>query len=157
MCAFCYASDSRGCTSVSVVKRFIALGERYGWAMKSYLSELCSFRTRTTDCRTLVLEILKVRAATLPPGSCCYVHVTGNGCCKEALAEEKRRLWGRASYLSFAMKQEGDWTTGLLLSGMRAPGSIDFCREWEITFQIVLICYVNYNSEKYWSERPHPC
>lgn len=64
---------------MSVVKRFIALGERHGWAMRSYLSELSPFTTGTTDCKTLVLDIRKVRAATLPPGSCCYVHVTGDG------------------------------------------------------------------------------
>lgn len=112
ICAFCYAPDSRGCTSVSVVKRFIALGERHGWAMRSYLSELCSFTTGTTDCKTLVLDIRKVRAATLPPGSCCYVHVTGDGSTAGGGAQAVRK--GIAPGLGNEARRRLDYGTAAL-------------------------------------------
>lgn len=51
--------------------------------------------------------------------------------------------------LSFFIATKQGGNGAMKCSGLRAPLDIDLCREWEITFQIVLIHYLNYNSEKY--------
>lgn len=141
--AFFYTPDSQGCMSISVLGRYIAWGERHSWAGKGYLLDRHFFTLVTAVCWSLRLKLWG--SELQPRFLVCGVHVGAAG----------HLGWGRALYLFVATKQGGTWA--MKLSGLRALLDNDLYREWEKIFQIANILKLNYSSEKWWSERPHPC
>lgn len=91
-----------------------------------------------------------------PPGLC-----GSCGCCRSPAAQGEGEGGGgqdmRRSITPLCCseaRRKLDYETVL---GPRAPLDVQLCREWQIMVQVVLMYYLNYNSEKYWYERPHPC
>lgn len=87
-------------------------------------------------------------SAISPPGlrgSC--------GCCRSLVAQGEGEGGGgqgmRRSITPLCCSEARRKLGCETVSGLRAPLDVQLCREWQIMVQVVLMYYLNYNSEKY--------
>lgn len=150
ICGFCCASDCQGCVSMCAAVRCTALRERHGWAIRGCLLQLCSLtfdrwlqKFLRSELQPLLLVHIVMWLLRLIEGNVDRAGVWGERSTVPLLCNE----WGRkldCETAALSCESSGEcW----FLQGMGK----------KIMFQIVLIRYINYNSEKYRSERLHPC